>query len=158
MMHSMGTKGDPPTPLHLMYLSPCQRQSCLLFHCNRWRHGQRVTYHLKKGFTLRNRRSITQTSIDCLGQQVSLLRLAQMIETSLNCHLAYLCAMYKALALLPPEVVTTLNVPWNEKDGDGNLQLTCERKSIHIVITVSIIEGQHQWRTLVTYLFPLLTR
>src|SRR5438270_8474992 len=103
MMHGMGAKRDPPTLLHLAYLSPGQRHSCLLFRCNRCGHSQHLTYRPEKSFTLRNRPGIAQTSIDCLAHQVSLPWLAQVIGTFLNSHLAHLCATCQPFALLPPE-------------------------------------------------------
>src|SRR5437016_4453996 len=127
MMHSMSSKRDPSTLFHLAYFSPCKWQRSLLFYGDRGRYGEHLTNCLQKSFKLCNCLSITQTSIDCSDQQVSLLRLIQVIGTSFNCHLLHLCATYKAFGFLPPEVITFLYIAWDKKDSDRNLQLTCER-------------------------------
>ena len=81
----------------------------------------------------------------------------QVVSTTLNGYFPEVGTTNQALTLLPPEVITTLDVAWNEEDSDRNLQLACEYKGIHIVVLVAIIEGQYQGCKLIT-LLPFLVR
>src|SRR6266487_1207764 len=78
-----------------------------------------------------------------------------MVDAPFNHYLAHLCARHKAIALLPPKVIAAFHITWNEKDGERNLQLTCERKGVRIVIAVAIIEGQHQRYASITHPPPI---
>src|SRR6266571_9577321 len=81
-----------------------------------------------------------------------------MVDVPFNRCLPHLRVRHKAIALSPPKVITALHITWDEKDSERNLQFTCERQAMRIVIVVSIVEGEHQWCTSVTHLLPILRR
>src|SRR5439155_26978951 len=103
-------------------------------------------------FTLCNRPSITQTGIDGFDELVALLLMRQVVSTTLNGYFPEVGTTNQALTLLPPEVITTLDVAWNEEDSDRNLPLACEDKGMRIVVVIAIVKGQYQGGTLVAYL------
>src|SRR5205823_4240927 len=57
-------------------------------------------------------------------------------------HLVYSCMTNQPSC--PPERVAAFHMVRNEKDGDGNLQLTCKWKSMCVVIVITIVECQCQ--------------
>src|SRR5579864_3659284 len=81
-----------------------------------------------------------------------------MVDAPLDCHLTRLSAIYKALVLQPPEIISAFYVTRNDKDSNRNLQLPCKSKGMRVVIAVSIIEGQYHRYAPVTYPLPLLRR
>src|SRR6266702_5602536 len=100
---------------------------------------------------------MTCMSRDGLGKEIPLVWLPQTVGPTFNRHLVHLSIAYK-FAFSPPERLTTLEVTWNQKDRERNLQLTGKRKSMHIVIVVAIVKGQYQQRTLITSILSILGR
>src|SRR5712692_4637632 len=100
---------------------------------------------------------MTCMSIDGLSKEIPLVWLLQMVGPTFNRHLVHMSIAYK-FAFSPPEWFTALDVAWNEKDSERNLQLTCKRKSMRIVIVVAIVKGQYQRRTLITSILSILER
>src|SRR5260221_6731223 len=100
---------------------------------------------------------MTCMSIDGLGKEISLVWLPQMVGPTFNRHFVHLSTAYQ-FAFSPPEWFTGLDVTWNEEDCERNLQLTCKRKSMCIVIVVAIVKGQYQQRPLITSILSILER
>src|SRR6266571_3804285 len=100
---------------------------------------------------------MTYMSRDGLGKEIPLVWLPQMVGPTFNRHLVHLCIAYK-FAFSPPEGFTALDVPWNQKDRERNLQLADKCKSMRIVIVVAVVKGQYQQRTLITSILSMLER
>src|SRR5258707_10578406 len=141
MTHGMGPKRHYAALLHLTYLRPRQRQRPLLLP-HRGKDPQCPTNVRKEGFTLCNRLGMTCSGINYLCQCSSFLWLSQVISVPFNRYHIHLSIAYKSFTFSPPERFTTLDVTWNEKDSERNLQLTCKRKAMRIVIVVAIVKCQ----------------
>src|SRR5258708_9615820 len=96
---------------------------------------------------------MAETDVNGLCQSFAFLLLVQMIGVSFQCHLVNLCKTYQASC--PPKRVASFHMPRNEKDSNGNLQLTCKWKCMCVVIVITIVKCQCQKSTPIPPLYSL---
>src|ERR1700730_4001036 len=87
---------------------------------------------------------MTHTSIDCVSHSLTLTCFMQVIGVSFKRYCIHPCLICQILPFFPPETMLIFDVTGNEKDGEREAQLLCEREAKRVVIVVSVVEGQYE--------------
>src|SRR5579875_534709 len=153
-MHGMGTKGDPTTLLHLMYLMPCKRAIPLLFWQHRCRNSEPRAHLLQKSLSFGYRWRVAQTLIYLIGQLLGIVVVFQYIMFAIEFDRSHRRTPHQTVSLPPPEIVAALRIARHQEDGNRHAQFLSNRKGMGVIIVVTIIKCQDERGTSIGFALP----